>query len=227
MNAARPKPLVLILGHDEHARRRRIFSQPFAGDDPTVLTLDHPGRAERASARAASRRRRREARASTRRPIRALDRGALDEARGGMSDGARVVICGSLYLGGACAATENGTPPDSLPGGVSASTARPRARERIDRDVAVPRALPSSARPPRAACVGRRVGVDVGRHARRVVEQVRVAERDHQRRDVVPVALHRVAEVAGEPQPVEEDVAAGQQRLFAEEIEDEIEARRG
>jgi dihydrofolate synthase/folylpolyglutamate synthase len=105
MNAARPKPLVLILGM-MNTREPRDFLEPFKGMAPKVLTLTIPGEenAHKASYIAS------EAKAAgfDARPFRALGQ-AIDEAA--TVAGARVVICGSLYLGG-YVLDKNGTPPD-------------------------------------------------------------------------------------------------------------------
>jgi dihydrofolate synthase/folylpolyglutamate synthase len=105
MNAVRPKPLVLILGM-MNTRDPADFLKPFAAMAPKVFGLTipgeenaHPAEAIAAAARGAGL----EAKAS--RSIVA----ALNEA--GAIAGARVVICGSLYLAGHVLA-QNGTPPD-------------------------------------------------------------------------------------------------------------------
>jgi dihydrofolate synthase/folylpolyglutamate synthase len=105
MNAVRPKPLVLILGM-MNTREPRDFLEPFRGLTPKVLTLTIPGEenAHKASyiadevSKAGF-----EAMA-----FRALGQ-AIDEAA--TLKGGRVVICGSLYLGG-YVLDRNGTPPE-------------------------------------------------------------------------------------------------------------------
>jgi dihydrofolate synthase/folylpolyglutamate synthase len=105
MNAARPKPLVLILGM-MNTREPRDFLQPFKALNPTVLTLTIPGEENAHKAGYIADEAERiglEARA-----YRALGQ-AIDEAA--RVKGARVVICGSLYLGG-YVLDRNGTPPE-------------------------------------------------------------------------------------------------------------------
>ena len=105
MDAARPKPLLLILGM-MNTREPRDFLEPFRPMRPRVLTLTIPGEenAHKAGYIAS------EAKAAgfDARAYRALGQ-AIDEAA--KVDGARVVICGSLYLGG-YVLDKNGTPPD-------------------------------------------------------------------------------------------------------------------
>jgi dihydrofolate synthase / folylpolyglutamate synthase len=105
MNAVRPKPLVLILGM-MNTREPRDFLEPFKRLNPRVLTLSIPGEenAHKAGYIAA------EARKAglEAQPFRALGQ-AIDAAAA--MHGARVVICGSLYLGG-YVLDRNGTPPD-------------------------------------------------------------------------------------------------------------------
>jgi dihydrofolate synthase/folylpolyglutamate synthase len=105
MNRVRPKPLVLILGM-MNTREPRDFLEPFKPMAPRVLTLTIPGEenAHRAGYIAS------EAKAAgfDARAYRALGQ-AIDEAA--KVDGARVVICGSLYLGG-YVLEKNGTPPE-------------------------------------------------------------------------------------------------------------------
>lgn len=105
MNAARPKPLVLILGM-MNTREPRDFLQPFRALNPKVLTLSIPGELNAHKARYIA------DEATTAgfeaRAFRALGQ-AIDAAA--KVKGARVVICGSLYLGG-YALDRNGTPPE-------------------------------------------------------------------------------------------------------------------
>jgi dihydrofolate synthase / folylpolyglutamate synthase len=105
MNAARPRPLVLILGM-MNTREPRDFLEPFRAMAPTVLTLTIPGEenAHKAGYIASEGRK---AGFDTR-PFRALGQAIDDAAK---VDGARVVICGSLYLGG-YVLDRNGTPPE-------------------------------------------------------------------------------------------------------------------
>ena len=68
--------------------------------------------------------------------------------------------------------------------------------ERIDRAFAREGRAPHQALQHRLLHpVVRPVGVDIGRHPRRVVEQVGIAERDHQRRHVVPRPVHGAVQV--------------------------------
>jgi len=105
MNRARPRPLVLILGM-MNTREPRDFLEPFKPMRPMVLTLTIPGEenAHKAGYIAS------EARGAgfDARAYRALGQ-AIDEAA--KVEGARVVICGSLYLGG-YVLDKNGTPPE-------------------------------------------------------------------------------------------------------------------
>ena len=105
MNAARPKPLILIVGM-MNTREPADFLKSFVPMAPRVLALTIPGEpnahpaghiAEAATAAGLS--------ARTHRSVES----ALRDAAG--TPGARVVICGSLYLGGDVLA-KNGTPPD-------------------------------------------------------------------------------------------------------------------
>jgi len=105
MNAARPKPLILIVGM-MNTREPADFLKSFVPMAPRVLALTIPGEpnahpaghiAEAATAAGLS--------ARTHRSVES----ALRDAAG--TAGARVVICGSLYLGGDVLA-KNGTPPD-------------------------------------------------------------------------------------------------------------------
>jgi len=105
MNAARPKPLILIVGM-MNTREPADFLKSFVPMAPRVLALTIPGEpnahpaghiAEAAMAAGLP--------ARTHRSVES----ALRDAAG--TPGARVVICGSLYLGGDVLA-KNGTPPD-------------------------------------------------------------------------------------------------------------------
>jgi len=105
MNAARRKPLILIVGM-MNTREPADFLKSFVPMAPRVLALTIPGEpnahpaghiAEAATAAGLS--------ARTHRSVES----ALRDAAG--TPGARVVICGSLYLGGDVLA-KNGTPPD-------------------------------------------------------------------------------------------------------------------
>jgi dihydrofolate synthase/folylpolyglutamate synthase len=105
MNAARPRPLVLIVGM-MNTREPADFLQPFVPMAPKVFSLTIPGEENAHPAQviaAAARTEGLEAKAS------ASIGAALKQA--GATTGARVVICGSLYLGGHVLA-KNGTPPD-------------------------------------------------------------------------------------------------------------------
>ena len=105
MHAARPRPLVLILGM-MNTREPRDFLEPFKALNPRVLTLTIPGEenAHKAGYIAA------EAKKAgfDAKPFRALGP-AIDAAA--TVKGARVVIGGSLYLGG-YVLDKNGTPPE-------------------------------------------------------------------------------------------------------------------
>jgi dihydrofolate synthase / folylpolyglutamate synthase len=105
MNAARPKPLVLILGM-MNTREPADFLEPFRALNPKVLTVTIPGEenAHKASYIADEARKAGFEAAA----FRALGL-AIDEA--GTVNGARVVIGGSLYLGG-YVLDRNGTPPE-------------------------------------------------------------------------------------------------------------------
>ncbi|HWA18715.1 MAG TPA: folylpolyglutamate synthase/dihydrofolate synthase family protein [Devosia sp.] len=105
MNAARPKPLVLVVGM-MNTREPADFLKPFVGMSPEVFGLTipgeenaHPAEVIAAAARAAG------LKANASRSIGMALREAAVIKR------ARVVICGSLYLGGHVLA-KNGTPPD-------------------------------------------------------------------------------------------------------------------
>src|SRR5690349_11487013 len=104
MNAARPKPLILIVGM-MNTREPADFLKSFVPMAPRVLALTIPGEpnahpagriAEAAMAAGLS--------ARTHRSVESALRDAA------ATPGARVVICGSLYLGGDVLA-KNGTPP--------------------------------------------------------------------------------------------------------------------
>lgn len=105
MNAVRPKPLVLILGM-MNTREPRDFLQPFKALNPSVLTLTIPG--EENAHKAGYIADEAEKAGLIARPFGALGQ-AIDEAA--KVNGARVVICGSLYLGG-YVLDRNGTPPE-------------------------------------------------------------------------------------------------------------------
>jgi dihydrofolate synthase/folylpolyglutamate synthase len=105
MNALRPKPLILIVGM-MNTREPDDFLRPFVPMAPRVIALTipgelnaHPARHIAAAAAVLG------LAARTHRSVEA----ALREAAA--TDGARVVICGSLYLGGDVLA-RNGTPPN-------------------------------------------------------------------------------------------------------------------
>jgi dihydrofolate synthase / folylpolyglutamate synthase len=105
MQAARPKPLVLIVGM-MNTRPPGDFLEPFRALAPKVLTLTIPGEenAHKAGFIAA---------AGTAAGFDATPRRSLGAALAEAAKiaGARIVICGSLYLGGFVLA-KNGTPPD-------------------------------------------------------------------------------------------------------------------
>lgn len=105
MNAARPLPLVLILGM-MNTRAPQDFLEAFTTMAPKVLSLTIPGEENAHPARTIA-----DAAISlglAARPARSIGT-ALKQAA---ADGpARVVICGSLYLGGHVLA-KNGSPPD-------------------------------------------------------------------------------------------------------------------
>ncbi len=105
MNAARPLPLVLILGM-MNTRQPADFLEPFRPLAPKVLTLTIPGEpnAHKAGFIAAS------ARAAGFEATACRALGSALAAAAGIAK-ARVVIAGSLYLGGYVLA-RNGTPPD-------------------------------------------------------------------------------------------------------------------
>jgi len=105
MNAARPAPLVLIIGM-MNTRGPDDFLEAFRPLSPKVLTLDIPGEANAHPASFIAAEGRKAGFDAT--ACRALVPALQAAAR---IDGARVVICGSLYLGGYVLA-RNGTPPD-------------------------------------------------------------------------------------------------------------------
>ena len=105
MNALRKKPLILIIGM-MNTREPTDFIEPFIKMSPRVMTLTilgepnaHPAAHIAVAATAAG------LAAKTYRSVES----ALQEAA--KTPGARVVICGSLYLGGDVLA-KNGTPPN-------------------------------------------------------------------------------------------------------------------
>ncbi len=105
MQAARPKPLVLIVGM-MNTREPADFLAPFVPMAPRLFTLTipgeenaHPAQAIADAAQAAG------LQVTSSRSVQAALREAATIA------GARVVICGSLYLAGDILA-KNGTPPD-------------------------------------------------------------------------------------------------------------------
>lgn len=104
MQAARPAPLVMILGM-MNTRSPADFLQPFAGKMRRLLALDIPGEKNAHGAELI-------ATAGRDAGIDAEAKPTLLEAIEDAAnvDGARVVICGSLYLAGHVLA-ENGTPP--------------------------------------------------------------------------------------------------------------------
>jgi dihydrofolate synthase/folylpolyglutamate synthase len=105
MQAARPAPLVMILGM-MNTRSPTDFLAAFAGKTRRVLALDIPGEKNAYTA---------EVIATAGRDS-GFDAAAMPTLEDALADaakipGARVVICGSLYLAGHVLA-ENGTPPD-------------------------------------------------------------------------------------------------------------------
>jgi len=105
MNAARPRPLVLIIGM-MNTREPADFIAPFVEMAPRVFTLTIPGEPNAHPARYIA-----EAAVNAgleAKPSRSVESALREAARLG---DARVVICGSLYLGGDVLA-KNGTPPD-------------------------------------------------------------------------------------------------------------------
>jgi dihydrofolate synthase/folylpolyglutamate synthase len=105
MNAARPKPLVLILGM-MNTREPADFLAPFRALNPKVLTLTIPGEENAHKASYIADEAQKSGFDAT--AFRALGQ-AIDDAA--TLKGARVVIGGSLYLGG-YVLDRNGTPPD-------------------------------------------------------------------------------------------------------------------
>jgi dihydrofolate synthase/folylpolyglutamate synthase len=105
MQAARPAPLVMILGM-MNTRSPADFLAPFAGKLRRLLTLDIPGEPNAHSAEIIAAAGREAGIDTDAKPT--LIEAIEDAAR---VDGARVVICGSLYLAGHVLA-ENGTPPE-------------------------------------------------------------------------------------------------------------------
>jgi dihydrofolate synthase/folylpolyglutamate synthase len=105
MQAARPAPLVMILGM-MNTRSPADFLAPFAGKIRRLLTLDIPGEQNAHSAELIAEAGRAAGIDTEAKP--ALIEAIEDAAK---VDGARVVICGSLYLAGHVLA-ENGTPPE-------------------------------------------------------------------------------------------------------------------
>jgi dihydrofolate synthase/folylpolyglutamate synthase len=104
MNAARPRPLVMILGMLNN-RSPADFLAPFRGLGSRVIAIDIPGEANaHPRAMIADAAKTAGFDAVAKRSIRAAVRAA------GETPGARTVICGSLYLAGHVLA-ENGTPP--------------------------------------------------------------------------------------------------------------------
>ena len=105
MNAARPRPLVLIVGM-MNTRPPADFLEQFRALAPRVLTLTIPGEPNAHPAQFVAAEGRRIGFDAT--ACRSL--GPALAAATGVAN-ARVVICGSLYLGGYVLA-RNGTPPD-------------------------------------------------------------------------------------------------------------------
>ena len=105
MNQARPAPLVLIMGM-MNTRNPADFLAPFAGQAEQVYTLTVPGEPNALKADAIARSARAAGFAAT--PKRSI-LSALQAAA--EIPGARVLICGSLYLAGDVLA-KNQTPPD-------------------------------------------------------------------------------------------------------------------
>ena len=104
MNAARPKPLILIVGM-MNTREPGDFLAPFVPMAPRVLALTIPGEPNAHPARSI-------AAAATGAGLSARTHRSIEAAlHAAATDGARVVICGSLYLGGDVLA-RNGTPPE-------------------------------------------------------------------------------------------------------------------
>jgi len=105
MNAARPRPLILIVGM-MNTREPADFLAPFVPMAPRVIALTIPGEPNAHPARYI-------ADAATADGLAARTRRSVESALqdAAATPGARVVICGSLYLGGDVLA-KNGTPPD-------------------------------------------------------------------------------------------------------------------
>lgn len=104
MQASRPAPLVMILGM-MNTRSPEDFLSPFAGKTRRVLALDIPGEQNAHSA----------ATIAAAADASGFSAAAMPSVQDALADaatisGARVVICGSLYLAGHVLA-ENGTPP--------------------------------------------------------------------------------------------------------------------
>ncbi len=105
MNAARKKPLILVVGM-MNTRPPADFLEQFRALAPKVLTLTIPGEPNAHPAQVIA-----DAAATvglSARPYRSVQAALREAAK---TPGARVVICGSLYLGGDVLA-RNGTPPD-------------------------------------------------------------------------------------------------------------------
>jgi len=105
MNRARPAPLVLIMGM-MNTRNPADFLAPFAGQVQAIFTLGVPGEPNAHKADTIARQARAAGFAAS--PKRS-NVSALQAAA--QVSGARVLICGSLYLAGDVLA-KNGTPPD-------------------------------------------------------------------------------------------------------------------
>jgi dihydrofolate synthase/folylpolyglutamate synthase len=105
MNRARPAPLVLIMGM-MNTRNPADFLAPFAGQTQAIFTLGVPGEPNAHKADTIARQARAAGFAAS--PKRSIV-SALQAAA--QVSGARVLICGSLYLAGDVLA-KNGTPPD-------------------------------------------------------------------------------------------------------------------
>lgn len=105
MHAARPKPLVLIVGM-MNTREPTDFLQPFVPMRPRVMALTIPGEPNAHPA----------AYVATAAAQAGLDAKAYRSVQSALREaanvpGTRIVICGSLYLAGDVLA-KNGTPPD-------------------------------------------------------------------------------------------------------------------
>ncbi|MBI4920867.1 MAG: bifunctional folylpolyglutamate synthase/dihydrofolate synthase [Devosia nanyangense] len=105
MNAARPAPLVLIIGM-MNTRPPADFLEPFRAMSPKVLTLSIPGEPNAHPARYIAEEGRKAGFDAV--PYRELLPALHNAAK---VKNARVVICGSLYLAGDVL-QKNGTPPD-------------------------------------------------------------------------------------------------------------------